>query len=189
MHLDPRLKEIFCRTLTETGSVKAACKAIGITRQTAHNWKDTDEQFAREWEKARVMHKEAAKDKLAELALQGIKKTVYHQGKPVGIQVEYNANITIYYFESEWPTAKTLGNLAPMSLNSGHTYDVLTNSARQAEALMNHQLAIEDGTKAPEDAKPVPVSPEQLLNTHRANTRDIPDPTPGIEEKDIGEIK
>jgi hypothetical protein len=56
----------FIETLRSTGNVRAACDAVGISRQTAYYWRSNDAEFAAAWAQAI----EDATDHLEEVARQ-----------------------------------------------------------------------------------------------------------------------
>jgi hypothetical protein len=59
-----RARETFLATLAETCNVSEACRAAGIGRRSAYDWREDDEAFAAEWTDA----VEAAVDKLEKVA-------------------------------------------------------------------------------------------------------------------------
>lgn len=59
-----RAREIFLKTLAATCNVTRSARRAGMSRTAAYDWRDEDEQFAKEWEEAI----ETAADKLEEVA-------------------------------------------------------------------------------------------------------------------------
>lgn len=187
---DVAKRERFLSTLVETGSVRLSCKAIGISRMTAHRWRNADEAFAREWELAKDMHVEAAMDKLAERAIIGVKRPIYQKGQLMGYETIYSDNLLIYHLErlSPFKFFVERGGRTPASQmlprQGGRVTDVLNDSAREADKLMNHPLVSEDGAQPIETAQAPIVPDRQLLDAFRSHDQH-PDPVgPRLEEKD-----
>jgi hypothetical protein len=59
-----RAREEFLRVLSESCNVSEACRAAGIGRQSAYDWRRDDEQFAAAWSEA----EETAADSLEKVA-------------------------------------------------------------------------------------------------------------------------
>lgn len=49
-------KARFLKHLSQTANIAGSARAIGITRQTAYNWKKADAKFADAWEEAEQAH-------------------------------------------------------------------------------------------------------------------------------------
>lgn len=45
-------RPVFLARLRATGTVRMACRAAGISRTTAYDWREADEDFARDWDEA-----------------------------------------------------------------------------------------------------------------------------------------
>ena len=52
MKFTPEKATAFCAALAETCNVGQACRAVGISRQTAYNWREADADFALAWDRA-----------------------------------------------------------------------------------------------------------------------------------------
>lgn len=59
-----RARETFLRVLEETCNISEAARQAGMSRRSAYDWRDADEQFAADWNDA----EQAAVDKLEEVA-------------------------------------------------------------------------------------------------------------------------
>lgn len=79
--LTPEKLTAFCAALAETGVVARACKAVGISRQTAYEWKDEIPEFADAWERALKISVSAMEDEARRRACEGVDKPLTHQGQ------------------------------------------------------------------------------------------------------------
>ena len=64
-------KKKFIAALEAQGTVFHACKAAGISRQTAYRWRDEDLEFAFEWDEARENAVDVVESTLYQKALSG----------------------------------------------------------------------------------------------------------------------
>jgi hypothetical protein len=66
----PEKRAAFLTKLADGDSVTAACKAAGMSRVTAYEWRNTDEQFKKDWDDAL----EAGTDTLEDVAKKRAKR-------------------------------------------------------------------------------------------------------------------
>ena len=78
-------KKRFIAALEAQGTVLHACRAAGISRQTAYRWRDEDLEFAFEWDEAR------------ENAVDVVESTIYQQA------VGGNTLAGIFYLKAHRP--------------------------------------------------------------------------------------
>jgi hypothetical protein len=64
-------RERFLRIISEGGSVRLACLAIGISRNAAYVWRTDDESFATDWQAAFENGTDLYEDALLALSAQG----------------------------------------------------------------------------------------------------------------------
>jgi hypothetical protein len=85
-----RARERFIATLADSCNVSEACRAAGIGRTTAYEWKGEDASFAAAWEQA----EQEAADKLEReawrRAVEGTDKPVTFQGRVCDTYKEYS---------------------------------------------------------------------------------------------------
>lgn len=81
MKLTPEKLTAFCAALAETCNVGKACKAVGIARQTAYEWRAEDEGFAQMWDSAKKVGVSALEDEAHRRAFDGTDKPLTHQGQ------------------------------------------------------------------------------------------------------------
>lgn len=79
--LTPEKLTAFCAALAETGIVGRACKAVGISRETAYTWREEHPEFAARWDKALKVGVTALEDEAHRRAFEGCDKPLVHQGQ------------------------------------------------------------------------------------------------------------
>lgn len=81
----------FCAALAETANIGRACKAVGIGRTTAYDWRDDDPEFAAMWDRAMTIGVTALEDEAKRRAFEGVEEPIIHQGQ---IQYEVREKLT-----------------------------------------------------------------------------------------------
>lgn len=77
----PEKAVAFCAALAETCNIGKACKAVGMGRTTAYEWRDSDEAFAEMWDKAMKVGVSVLEDEATRRAHEGVDKPVVHKGE------------------------------------------------------------------------------------------------------------
>ena len=103
MKLTPERKAAFCAALAETGIVARACKAVEISRQTAYEWRDEDENFAKNWDRALQIGITALEDEAHRRAFEGGDEPVFYQGEEVGSVRKYSDTLAIFLLKAHRP--------------------------------------------------------------------------------------
>jgi hypothetical protein len=93
-------KKRFIAALEARGTVLHACRAAGISRQTAYRWRDDDPEFADQWEEAR------------ENAVDVVESTIYQQA------IGGNTLARIFYLKAHRPIYRDRLNIDIEQLNS-----------------------------------------------------------------------
>lgn len=81
MKLTPEKLTAFCAALAETCQVGKACKAVGISRQTAYEWRSELPDFAAAWDRAAKVGVTALEDEAHRRAFEGVDDPLTHQGQ------------------------------------------------------------------------------------------------------------
>lgn len=81
MKLTPEKLTAFCAALAETGIVGRACTAVGISRQTAYEWRSENIDFAARWDTALKVGVGALEDEAHRRGFEGVAEPVVHQGQ------------------------------------------------------------------------------------------------------------
>lgn len=103
MKLTPEKLTAFCAVLADTGIVKRACEAIGVSRQTAYNWRDEMPAFAAAWDKAMRIGISALEDEAHRRAFEGVSEPVFHQGLECGSVKKYSDTLAIFLLKAHAP--------------------------------------------------------------------------------------
>ena len=83
----------FLREFARTDSVSAACRAAGLARRTAYNWRDADADFRRRWEAARERGVGRLRDEVMRRAMVGDTVPVWHDGRIVDHVAEPDSRV------------------------------------------------------------------------------------------------
>ncbi len=81
MKLTPEKLTAFCAALAETGIVRRACDAIGMTRQQVYQWRRDMPTFAAEWDEALKIGITALEDEAHRRAFEGVQEPLVHKGQ------------------------------------------------------------------------------------------------------------
>ena len=85
----------FLHHLAHGGHVRRACARVGISPQSAYVHKRRDAAFARGWDAALVLARDAAEEVLAERALEGTHETIFYRGEAVGTRVRFDGRLLL----------------------------------------------------------------------------------------------
>lgn len=91
-----RLRDAFLSALKNTGSVLASCEISTLARSTAYDWRDSDKDFARAWDKALDRSVEALEDEAISRRKEGVDRPVFQGGVKVGVIREYSDQLLIF---------------------------------------------------------------------------------------------
>lgn len=85
-----KARETFLTTLTAACNVTAACKAAGIGRQTAYQWREDDPLFAEAWRDALEEAVDGLEKEAWRRAVEGVDRPIVYQGVVTGSYREYS---------------------------------------------------------------------------------------------------
>ena len=88
-----RRKEKFLAALEMCGTIRGSCGVAGIARTTYHGWIADDQEFAKEFDRARIMFAES----LEELALARVRNPDKNRGSDLLLVTLLNANMPSKY--------------------------------------------------------------------------------------------
>lgn len=103
MKLTPEKLIAFCAALAETCNVGKACAAVGISRQTAYNWRENDPEFAAAWERAMKAGLLGLEDEAHRRAFEGVDEPVFYKGDECGTVRKYSDTLTIFLLKAHDP--------------------------------------------------------------------------------------
>ena len=93
----------FLGALRDTGNVRLACQAAGISRPTAYDRRDRDPVFAGAWHWAREDAGELLEGEAWRRAVHGWDEPVYQGGKYVGNIRKYDSNLLVVLLKALKP--------------------------------------------------------------------------------------
>jgi len=106
-------KKVYLEALKRTGSNIAACKEIGIHRNTPYGWAENDGEFAEQMKTARTMGEQGIADELEQEAhrrAMGYEVPQWFQGKIVGKTPMYSDNLLMFTLKGLRPEKYKEGN-------------------------------------------------------------------------------
>ncbi|MEM6493996.1 MAG: hypothetical protein AAF650_06415 [Pseudomonadota bacterium] len=86
---------LFLELLAEWGNVRAAAKAVGVSRQHAYRVRRACPEFALAWDAARLAALPKVEDVLADRALNGVEEQVFYHGEEVAVRRRYDARLLL----------------------------------------------------------------------------------------------
>lgn len=100
----PEKIERFAAELSETGQVKKACAAAGISRRTAFYWRKLDATFAAAWDEALKVAVTVLEDEALRRAQEGNERPVFNaKGEQTGVVREYSDTLAIFLLKAANP--------------------------------------------------------------------------------------
>jgi len=99
----PLKRARFLDALKVTGNVTKACKLSRLGRMTAYDWRDEDEEFKADWDKALEIAADLLEEEAVRRAHDGVKKPVFQGGKRVGYVQEYSDTLLIFLLKGTKP--------------------------------------------------------------------------------------
>lgn len=89
------VKVRFLDRLAVHGNVRAACRAVGFSPESAYRQRRNDPVFARGWASAVLQGRENNAQVLAERALEGVEEEVWYRGELVGTRRRYDNRLLL----------------------------------------------------------------------------------------------
>lgn len=85
----------FLDGLARKGNVRAACRAIGLSAETAYRQRRRDPAFARAWAAAMALARRMVEQVLADRALDGVEEEVWFHGERRGTRVRFDTRLLL----------------------------------------------------------------------------------------------
>ena len=95
--------EKFLGELRDGKSVTAACKAAGISRSAAYDWRNDDAAFGKTWDEALEAGTDRLEDEAHRRAVEGVERPVFQQGRQVGSVREYSDTLLLALLKARRP--------------------------------------------------------------------------------------
>ena len=108
----------FIAWLARTGSVRAACRQIGMTEHGAYDLRRHPEgaSFAAAWEAALDIGIQRLEDVAMDRALNGVEEAVFHKGEQVGTRRVYNDRLLMFLLKHRAPQRFAADAPRPMGI-------------------------------------------------------------------------
>lgn len=120
----PARQREFITHLADTGSVRAACRRMGVGEHQVYVLRNHPEgaSFAAAWEAALDMGIQRIEDTAMDRALNGTEEPIYYHGEKVGDRTIYNDRLLMFLLSNRAPArfaqgnARTIGSVSPREL-------------------------------------------------------------------------
>lgn len=114
----PEVQLAFIEALADSGSVKAACRAVGRADHGAYQLRRHPQgaEFAAAWDAALAHGIRRIEDVAMDRALNGVEVPVYSYGKLVGTRIVYNDRLLMFMLRNRAPERFAAGG--PRALNA-----------------------------------------------------------------------
>jgi hypothetical protein len=96
-------RALFLAALAQGHTVTAAARTAAVPRSTAYAWRESDPEFAKQWEDAYNAGTEAFEQEARRRAIEGIERGVYYQGERVDTQREYSDTLMMFMLKARAP--------------------------------------------------------------------------------------
>ncbi|MEM1052392.1 MAG: hypothetical protein AAGI28_09890 [Pseudomonadota bacterium] len=90
-----RAQAEFLKVLAQWGNVRAAAKAVGISRSAAYRTRRDSIIFAELWDAALLCARPQVEEVLADRALNGVEEVVYYHGEEVATRTRYDSRLLL----------------------------------------------------------------------------------------------
>lgn len=90
-------KDAFLKAMAECGDVRHSASCAGINRRRVYEWRETDEDFAKDWDAAIEDVCDQAEAEVIRRGVKGILKPVFHLGKKVASVREFSDTLLMFY--------------------------------------------------------------------------------------------
>lgn len=99
-----RKAPMFLKELRENGGfVGKACEAVGVSKQTVHNWRSADAEFAENWDRAVEFATEDLEKEARRRAYEGVDEPVFYQGEVCGHIRKYSDTLLMFTIKARKP--------------------------------------------------------------------------------------
>jgi hypothetical protein len=96
-------RRAFIAAYAECGTITRAAEIAGIERATHYKWLKEDPLYAKACEDAYEQAGERLEEEARRRAVEGVKKNVYYQGQPCGVNTEYSDTLLIFLLKGAKP--------------------------------------------------------------------------------------
>jgi len=101
--ITPKKQKAFLNNLSETGSVKKACEAIKISRNSFYNFRKKNKKFTEQWEEAEKRGVDALIEEARRRAHDGVDEPVYYKGDRIDTIRKYSDVLLMFLIKAKRP--------------------------------------------------------------------------------------
>lgn len=95
---------LFLKELRDNGGfVGKACEAVGVSKQSVYNWRESDPTFAADWDRAVDLATEDLEKEVRRRALVGVDEPVFYKGEPCGAIRKYSDSLLMFAIKARKP--------------------------------------------------------------------------------------
>gem|GEM_PF-1619598 len=121
--LTPAKQAEFCERLSQHGNVRLACRALGISSQTAYRARRASSAMRACWDAAIVIARHAVEEVLADRAINGVEESVFYHGEEVATRRRFDSRLLLAHLARLDARAARLGACtrcdAPLEAEAG----------------------------------------------------------------------
>lgn len=164
----PERKVCFLDRLATHGNARAACRAVGLSAESAYRLRRRDTVFARAWNAAVLLGRDNSVEVLSERAVDGVEEEIWYRGEMIGTRRRYDSRLLLAHLarldrlvdEADAKAQEWAGNFDAVlgSIAAGDTAietidreGYAAEKARAAVARMRDELTTEFCEEEPED--------------------------------------
>lgn len=145
----PERKALFLDRMACHGNARAACRAVGLSREAAYKLRRRDALFARAWAAALVLARENGEQVLGERAIEGVEEEIYYRGELIGTRRRYDSRLLLAHLAR----LDRLAGDGAASADAGRFDEIVACIADgSAEMLLERDAAIEQAAEHAEAA-------------------------------------
>jgi hypothetical protein len=96
-------QELFLEHYRKNANMTAAAQAAGVTRQTVHDWRNADEEFAAQMLDASEAANDALREEIRRRGVDGWDERLVSAGKDMGTIHKYSDTLLIFHAKARMP--------------------------------------------------------------------------------------
>ena len=86
---------LFLDRLAVHGNARAACRAVGLSAESAYRLRRRDADFARAWDAAVLLGRDNSVEVLSERAIEGVEEEIWFRGEMIGTRRRYDSRLLL----------------------------------------------------------------------------------------------
>ncbi|TRD12455.1 hypothetical protein FGU71_11665 [Erythrobacter insulae] len=156
----------FIEALAETGSVRAACRRLGVGEHHIYTLRrhPEAESFRKAWEAALDIGIARIEDVAMDRALNGVEEPVYHRGEIVGTRRVYNDRLLMFLLKSRAPDrfGETRPSGKPDAIRAMTDKRTLKRMTKKLRPKIRAELLAQEQAAITAEARASAPTPEQI---------------------------